>query len=188
LSLASTLQAQGSFADAEQTARDAHAIFVELLGGEHRLVAASLLLRGANLYELKRLDEAEADLVRALDLTRKTLGEDHVQFASVLYDYGKVLLARGRLRDAEATFRTTVDRRRAIFGDGNMFTADAQAWLARCLVADSRFAEAEPLLLESYPILVEALGAEYPDTVAARRTLHELYTAWGKPVQAATYR
>jgi hypothetical protein len=69
-----------------------------------------------------------------------------------------------------------------------MFVADVRVWLARCLLEAGRLAEAEPLLLESYPVLADSLGTDYPDTVAARQALIKLYTAWGKPEQAAQFR
>jgi serine/threonine-protein kinase len=158
------------------------------LPAENRLwIGVSHQVRGVLLYEEGRLDEAEADLVRARDMIVETWGDKHPQMGNVFADYGKVLFARGRLAEAESAFRSATDIRRNQFGESNMFVADVRVWLARCLVEDGRLAEAEPLLLESYPILVEELGLDYPDTLAARRTLVKLYTVWGKAAEAAQY-
>ncbi|HSD70086.1 MAG TPA: tetratricopeptide repeat protein [Woeseiaceae bacterium] len=99
-----------------------------------------------------------------------------------------MLLARRELPDAEAALRTALDLRRRQYGDSSMYVADPAALLARCLLEAGRLAEAEELLLASYPILVAELGAEFRETRAARQSLADLYTIWGKPAQADAYR
>lgn len=188
VSLAASLHAAGEYAEAEASAAEALALFTRLLGENHLWVAITLQVRGGLLFELDRLDEAEADLVRARDLTREIWGDEHFQMANVLVDYGKVLLARRELPHAEAALRIAVDLRRSQYGDASLFVADPAAWLGRCLLEAGRLAEAETLLLESYPILVAELGPDYKETRAARQSLVDLYTAWGKAAQADNYR
>jgi serine/threonine-protein kinase len=188
LTLASTLQAEGEFADALACVDEALDIFSRLPSENRLWIGVSHQMRGVLHYEEGRLDEAEADLVRARDTIVETWGDKHPQMGNVFADYGKVLLARGRLAEAESAFRSATDIRRDQFGESNMFVADVRVWLARCLLEAGRLAEAEPLLLESYPVLADSLGTDYPDTVAARQALIELYTAWGKPEQAAQFR
>lgn len=188
LSLATTLQARSDFGQALAAVEEALAIFSRL-PGEHRLwVAVGHQIRGVLMYEQGRLDEAEADLVLAHDMIVAAWGDEHPQMGNVYADYGKVLFAGRRLDAAESAFRSALDIRRSQFGDASMFAADTRVWLARCMVEGGRLAEAEPLLLESYPVLVDALGADYPDSVAARETLVRLYTEWGRPEQAAQFR
>jgi hypothetical protein len=107
--------------------------------------------------------------------------------ANVLVDYGKVLMARRRLPEAEAALRSAVDLRRKQYGAVSLFVADPMALLGRCLVERGQLAEAEPLLLESYPVLAAEVGLDYKETQNARRALRDLYTAWDKPTQAAQY-
>jgi serine/threonine protein kinase/tetratricopeptide (TPR) repeat protein len=187
LSLAATLQAKAEFAAAEASAREALAIFSKTVGDDHMWVAVSLQVLGANLYELDRLREAEQVLERAIGMTREIWNDEHPQYANVLFDYAKVLLAVGRLRDAEVAFRRTVDLRRAQYGERSLFVADPTAWLGRCLARDGRFAEAEPLLLESYPQLLAGVGPDYPETRAARDSLRAVYAALGEPDRAAAF-
>ncbi len=65
---------------------------------------------------------------------------------------------------------------------GNRKTA-----LGECRFALKRYAEAEPLLLDGYADLEKRLGPKKAITMAARQRLHDLYTAWNKPEQAARY-
>lgn len=187
VSLAASLHAAGDYAGAEASAAEALALFTGLLGENHLWVAVTLQVRGGLLLELGRLDEAEADLVRARELTREIWGDKHFQMANVLVDYGKVLLARRELADAEAVLRTAVDLRRSQYGDSSMFVADPAASLGRCLLEAGRLVEAEELLLASYRVLVAELGPDFKETRAARQSLADLYTAWGKPQQAGIY-
>jgi hypothetical protein len=49
-----------------------------------------------------------------------------------------------------------------------------------------RFAEAEPALLEAYPVLVRARMSEH-HTASVRRWIEELYQSTGRAKQAAAY-
>jgi hypothetical protein len=51
-----------------------------------------------------------------------------------------------------------------------------------------RFAEAEPLLLESYNTLKNKLTAQDLRLKKVAQLLAELYEAWGRPQEAARYR
>jgi hypothetical protein len=59
--------------------------------------------------------------------------------------------------------------------------------LGQCLTTQKRYAEAEPLLLESYRILKSAAGDRDPYTVETRQGLKTLYEAWHKPEKAVSY-
>ena len=60
--------------------------------------------------------------------------------------------------------------------------------LGECLVAQSRFPEAEALIVPAHPRMLEELGPGHPWTVDVSRRLVELYEAWGKPEKADPYR
>jgi hypothetical protein len=51
----------------------------------------------------------------------------------------------------------------------------------------ARYAEAEPLLLQSYEELRGSTGARVVHVETARIYLQELYTAWGRPEDVARY-
>ena len=50
-----------------------------------------------------------------------------------------------------------------------------------------RFADAEPLLLPAYKILSTSAGARVSQVDSALQYLVDLYTAWGRPEDAARY-
>ena len=59
--------------------------------------------------------------------------------------------------------------------------------LGECLLAQKRFAEAEPLLLTGYDDLQKRLGPQNRFTLQATHRLHDLYLAWNKPAEATRY-
>jgi serine/threonine protein kinase len=67
---------------------------------------------------------------------------------------------------------------------GNDWLLLAQIGLARSFTGQKRFAEAEPMLLESY---AAAKDLREPREESVKRLI-ELYEAWGKSDQAATWR
>ncbi len=70
----------------------------------------------------------------------------------------------------------------------HFWVAVANSALGECLTTQKRYAEAEPLLVESYTILNSRLGQRDPRTKEALGRLVELYDLWGKPAPAAQYR
>ncbi len=71
--------------------------------------------------------------------------------------------------------------------DDSWFIVAAEIRIARCLLRQRMFAEAEPALKRGYQVLVAQLTPQGGDTEYTRRLLHELYTAWGRPDEAARY-
>jgi hypothetical protein len=60
--------------------------------------------------------------------------------------------------------------------------------LGGCLTAARRYGEAEPLLLESYPIIKASFGDAHPRTGVALKRIIDLYEGWGKRDKATQYR
>ncbi len=102
--------------------------------------------------------------------------------------YGVALTRTGRAAEGEPFLRAAyTDGRKTErfpfeFTFGNVETA-----LGECLFAQGRHAEAEPLLLIGYIDLKARLGERSPMSLSAARRLHEFYTAWNKPAEAARF-
>jgi eukaryotic-like serine/threonine-protein kinase len=70
----------------------------------------------------------------------------------------------------------------------HFLSALARSALGECLATQKRFAEAEPLLLDSYQTLKKSQGATNPPTQIARQRLVTLYEACGRVDKAEQYR
>jgi hypothetical protein len=94
---------------------------------------------------------------------------------------GRAREAEPLLRDALAVLEPRVPRK-----SNPMATMLGN--LGDCLAAQARYAEAEPLLNESYTILKAVNVPQSPGLDEARQRLVSLYEAWDKPEEAARYR
>lgn len=67
-------------------------------------------------------------------------------------------------------------------------TAEARSLLGACLAAQGRYAEAEPLLVDSYVIMERKRGKRYRRTPQALGRIVTFYESWKRPQDAARYR
>ena len=91
-----------------------------------------------------------------------------------------ILNKTGRSREAEALLRDTL----AVAQQNSrrpLDVAQASAALGECLAIQERYAEAEPLLVQSYATLKSVQVPGSPAIREARERLASLYAAWGKP-------
>ena len=77
--------------------------------------------------------------------------------------------------------------RTRVLPKGHYFTALTQGALGECLTTQKRYAEAEPILQDSYSTSKNVQGEKSPLTLEAVRRLVTLYQSWGKSVEAARY-
>ena len=78
--------------------------------------------------------------------------------------------------------------RKKVLPPGDVMVPHTVSALGECLTAQKRYAEAEPLLTDSYNELKSKLGEQNKRTVEARQRLVKLYELWEKPDLAARYR
>ena len=102
---------------------------------------------------------------------------------------GKIRATQERWAEAEALLRESLNTSDPE-GPYSWQMSERRAELGLIVMEQSKFAEAEPLLVSGYRGLVERKSA-VPVTVSIRQAgerIVELYTAWGKPDQAAEWR
>jgi serine/threonine-protein kinase len=133
------------------------------------------------------LDEAEEILREALAHGERTRGGSLDRHQN-LSDLGWVLSLQGRWSEARAAFEDAFTLRLRVGGPDDIILHELYRRWGRILTRAGRHAEAEPHLLEARAGLGRVYAADHPNHVDARRALHELYTAWGKPDEATAYR
>ncbi len=101
----------------------------------------------AILGKLARPAESAVHFGRALRLCRELAG-DSTQTARAAAVMGSALLKAGELDQAEAILGEAVELSRQFIPRRGMAAGEAPLWLARCMVARTRPAEAEPLFAE----------------------------------------
>ena len=141
---------------------------LNLLKGENRLAIPYLQKALGPLnaaYKPDALNVVQCQAALGLALTRDDRAAEGESFLRVAYDHG------GKL-----------DRAEFAHNFGNLETA-----FGECLLAQKRYAEAEPLLLTGYDDLKQRLGAQNRLTIQATCRLQDLYMAWNKPAEAARF-
>ncbi len=183
--LAFILEDRGDLAGAEALYRQSLDMRRKLFGARNANVALGLS-NLAHVLEAEGKAAAAEPLYReAISIVEETLGKDHFNRGVMLRNLASVLVSLGRATECEAKAREAL----AIFRRSERDpwrVADAESVLGSCLAGQGRFSEAEPLLLQSLPVLQKDSGPTYASAAAQR--IVALYTAWGKPERAAEYR
>ena len=186
LNLAVTLQWMERYAEAEPLLVASHSAAQRVLGDAHArtdIARAEL----AFLYLLTgRTATAEPLLRESLEHRRSSLGSQHVATSDVLLGLSVVAAAGGRGNEAELLAREAAPAYAAAGADWQH--ALAGAVLGNALLAQGRYAEAEPLLFDGY----RRLRARFPNGLSylswVRGRLAVLYEATGRSERAAQLR
>ena len=177
---------RGRFDEAQQIYATALAASRKAHPEPHVDVANLLSDLGRLALARKQYAEAEQRLREALQIYRATLPPGHGYTAAALTNLGRTLLELNRAQDAEDTLQSALDEWSKEFGTASPWYALARAFLGRAWAMQGRFAEAEPALLETYPLLLRARMDDH-HTASVRRWIEELYRSTGRPQQAQAY-
>lgn len=178
------LQSLGRLAEAEAALEESIAIRQRALSPNQLSIADSLRNLAILRFSQGQLESAEKLFTEALERRTRFLGPDHSQVAGVLMDVGIVQVERQRYSVAEVTFRRSLEAFRRGGKEGTPDFEVARGWLARSLFEQSRFEEAEKLLLATWERLSARVGEQSPMTREVAGHLQGLYRKWGRTAEA----
>jgi len=180
--LGAILIRQGKYAEAEPFIREGLDLRRKVLGDDHPDTAMGWYRLSDLLYSEGNYRRAEQAARTSLEVFRRALAkpEGDLSFASPLTELGMILNKLNRPHEAEKPLRQALEIRTRLLAPGNQLIASTQATLGEALVAQRRYSEAEPLLVESYQILKSTWGEQHPRTKEARQSLKLLHEAWHK--------
>ncbi|MEM7308741.1 MAG: serine/threonine-protein kinase [Planctomycetota bacterium] len=198
------------FEQAESILRDLIAAQDGLAGDDDLASALPRAALAGLLLERGSFEEAERVFRRALPVLRRDLSPEDPSASVTMLDLASALTATGRGLEAESMLSEAIDVLTSQFDADHWLCAEARSRLGATLTELGRYDEAEPLLVESYDLLEELvrydevhpflvdgytlLVANAPDdragSVLARTAtrLAQLYEAWGRDAEAATWR
>jgi serine/threonine-protein kinase len=182
------LSDKSDFLQADGVLREAEAIFRQRLKPSHLWLGDNLRNQAISFYRQNRLAEAQDKVTETLKIYRESFGVHYDNYPTALITQGLILNKTGKSKEGETILREAIRLRTESLPKDHFWVAVANDALGECLTTQKRFAEAEPLLVESYSTLNTRLGQQDPRTKEALRRLVELYDLWGKPAQAAQYR
>jgi serine/threonine-protein kinase len=186
--LGSFLTIKGDYAQADAVLREAEELNRQTVGEKHYFTAMAIIYLADNSCEQRDYNRALEEINRAIAIQQEILPEGHIDFARSWTILGKIHTRAGEPARGEEPLRNALALRAKALKPGHSATAFTQGMLGECLAAQSRFEEAETLLLESHAALNKAMGAKDPRVQKAKTRLSKLYEAWGKTDEAAKYR
>jgi tetratricopeptide (TPR) repeat protein len=184
--LAFVLYTSGDHQGAIQMMRESIEINRRELGPDHTDVAGGNTSLAYWLTTAGDYDEASSLLEEALRIRRATLGDDHPQVATTLAVQANLLVAQRKFREGQEVAAQALGiLAPPTLPPDHWLIAMATNVQGAALAGLGRYAEAEKLLLSSLPNLSGSPISDLPQRGRAR--LADLYTAWGRPEDAARY-
>jgi non-specific serine/threonine protein kinase/serine/threonine-protein kinase len=185
--LGATLFYERKYSEAESFYRESLGIHRRVFGDRHPSVALDLANIGQVLSVQGKYQEAESALREALTIERPTLGNDHPRVGVALNFLADSLCRAGKASEAERAAREALSINSTRLGKDHPRTKESEGALGWAIAKQRRFGEAEPLLLSYYAARQANTSVEGdPAEIAVR--IADMYTAWGKPAEAAEWR
>jgi hypothetical protein len=163
-------------------------IYQRIHGPVHPLMARVLEKLGEAAFQRKDPASGAAHFRQALYIYAAKLGEGDLELANCRSAWAKQEWVAGNAAEAERLLRTAIGIREALGLSDRNALLDDQVELGRCVAAQSRFEEAEQILLGAHEDLAPLGESARPAANMAATLLAELYDEWGRPQAAAQWR
>jgi serine/threonine-protein kinase len=181
IDLGNVRRLQGRYSEADQLIQEGTDLYAQSQGGDNPNVAYGLVSLANSRYYQRRYDLAEQGVRKAMRIVEKLPKNAHARETTNIA-LALILNKTGRSGEAEALLRDTL----AVAQQNSRRPLDvvlASGALGECLAIQKRYAEAEPLLVQSYATLKSVQVPGSPAIREARERLASLYAARGKPSQ-----
>ncbi|MBX3359674.1 MAG: serine/threonine protein kinase [Phycisphaeraceae bacterium] len=186
--LALTLELVKKYDEASQFARHASDAAATTLGPAHS-VTLSYLANLARIEQLRgNLDEAERIMRQVLEVRLRDSGEDAQATLVVMNNLGLLLLDRKKPDEAEPIFRRMLAGIERVLPEDHWMRGQARINVAECLSDQGKFEESQTLMLAGYAQMEQVLPAGHSRLENSAKSIANMYKAWGKPEQEATWR
>ncbi len=168
-----------------RTALDRAAAGIEGKFTTQPLVEASIRQTIGNTYEdLGSYPEAQRQVERALELRRRSLGDNHPDTLISMDSLASLYEDQGKIAQAEPLYLKVLEIRRRVLGDENPQTLKTANGVANLYMDKGNYAQAEELDTKILDIRRRVLGEEHPDTLQSMNNLAITYMNQRKFAQA----
>ncbi len=170
-------QQRGLYNLAENSLRKSLEIGREVFPETHPFIGVVLHNLGKLFQETGDYANAAEYYSSALTLRHTSLPPDHPDIASSLDGLAVTFIETGRPAEAEPLLREALEIRMNAYDEDDWRIAQVEAHLGRSLLLQSKFSDAETLLLKSHASLQASRGDDDPHTLAALEDLNSLRSA-----------
>ncbi len=186
--IARILLRQDRIDEADVVQRDALAVANATLGPEHRDTLGLKLIQGQVLAAKDNAAAAENTFLEVVNATENSTDEIYALQLPALLGLADVRATQNKLADAERSMTQADAIARVRLPSDNALRAIIAARLGVILLALERPAEAIIKLTESYPVLLQQLGASNEQTRSVLRDIVNTYEQLGQSELADQYR
>lgn len=189
--LAEVYGSEARYPEAEPLYTTALEIQQRVLGEENPDTADSMYGLARLRASQGKLAGAEPLYIKALEIRRRALGPEHPGTVNVLVSLAKARLTGHRYGEAATLLQEALSAQENTNADA-WERFESQSLLGASFTGQSKFAQAEPLLISGYQGLVDRQAKIPWDSRSAPQEavqrIVQLYEAWGKPEKAAAWR
>jgi tetratricopeptide (TPR) repeat protein len=186
--LGSFLMEKGELDEAEKQLREAETLYRKFVGKSNTQLGDNLRLQAQVAYAKRNYTEAEAKINQTWEIYRVSTKPQYLNYATALTIQGLIYHQTARSEEAENLLREALRLRLEYMPESHFLRAMTTGALGEFLSSQKRQSEAEPLLLASYESLQKSQSINSPRIRLAIERLVDLYTSWGKPTEANTYK
>jgi serine/threonine protein kinase len=188
---ATLLRLRGRLGEAEAMEAQELEIAKRKLGPEHPGTLGSMIHLALVYRDQGRLAEAEALGAEAFSSSVRARGASHPVSRESADALAEILVKAGKFGEAEPLLRDSLAARQKASPEAWQ-TASIESLLGSALAGLKRFAEAEPLLLESHENLAKLQdripAGSRPIVSDSGLRLVQLYSDWGQPEKAEAWK
>ena len=186
--LALLLMYGGDLAAAEPLLREALTTKRRIFGPQGLEYAVTLNSMALLAEWQGRLADAQAMFEECLRIARPQMGDVHPRVLEYTLHLARVRIARGEGAATEPSLRHVLAAREERYPPGDWRNAQARSLLGAALMAQKRYAEAEPLMVAANGALEPVPGIQARERHDNRARLAALYQKTGRPERAVAYR
>lgn len=158
------------------------------LGETHPETLSAINMLGVIARQRKDSARAEVLFRQASDLYLKAKGASHPETIMMQANHLAAVRDLGRVDEAAKGFAALLTRAESVMPADHWFLAVIRSHLGLALMEGRKFDAAEPLLKSSYEAMQKQFGDDDVRVRTFKSRLFDLYTRWGKPDRAETYR
>ena len=157
-------------------------------GDGHPAVANAMASLAVALREAGRIEAGDTLIRQAIDIDLAVFGMHHPSYASHMLALGDFLFDQGRLDEAASTYRISFDVRRDLQGPDHPVLVQGLIPQARLARVRGSFEVADSILGEAMRIASLHTSEDATLPASIHLAWAELFTAWGRPEDAARHR
>ena len=169
--LATVLQDQGKWQEAEEMHREVLQVRIRVLGADYPETLDSRNNLANVLGDQGKRQEAEEMHREVLEARSRVLGADHQNTLSSKNNLANVLQDQGKWQEAEEMYREVLEVRSRLLGADHQETLRCRHNLATVLQEKGKWQEAEEMYREVLEAMSRVLGADHPDTLRSMQNL-----------------